>query len=120
MARTLERKVGSLSEPSSNEELHIVRILAKRCRYAAEACAPSLGKRTQQLAVAASHVQDVLGELNDAVVAEKWLRDWTARTNSPKAAFAAGELAALERTAAQEARSQWPRAWKQARAHAPR
>lgn len=117
--RALERKVRSLSHPPTNEELHMVRILAKRCRYAAEACAPSLGKRTHRLAVAARNVQDVLGELNDAVVAEKWLRDWTAHTDSISGAFAAGELAALERAAAKQARSQWPRAWKQARAQAP-
>ena len=117
--RALDRKASSLSDPPTNEELHMVRILAKRCRYAAEACAPSLGKRTHKLAVAARDVQDVLGELNDAVVAEKWLRDWTAHTDSPPGAFAAGELAAREREAAQQARSQWPGAWKQAKAHAP-
>lgn len=117
--RALDRKASSLSDPPTNEELHMVRILAKRCRYAAEACAPSLGKRIHKLAVATRDVQDVLGELNDAVVAEKWLRDWTAHTDSPPGAFAAGELAALEREAAQQARSQWPGAWKQAKAHAP-
>ena len=53
----------------------MVRILAKRWRYAAEACAPTLGKRTRKLADAAKNLQDVLGELNDAVVAERWLRD---------------------------------------------
>ena len=97
----------------------MVRILAKRCRYAAEACAPSLGKQTHALAVAARELQDVLGELNDAVVAERWLRDWATRTDSGQAAFAAGELAALERAAARRARSHWPKAWKHVKAAAP-
>jgi CHAD domain-containing protein len=54
----------------------MVRILAKRCRYAAEAYAPLLGKRTHRLASTARELQDVLGELNDVVVAERWLLDW--------------------------------------------
>jgi CHAD domain-containing protein len=40
--RTLDKKVRSLGEPPRDEELHAVRILAKRCRYAAEATAPVL------------------------------------------------------------------------------
>ena len=106
----LEKKVGSLSGDPGDEDLHMVRILAKRCRYAAEACAPSLGKRTHKLALAARELQDVLGELNDAVVAERWLRDWANHTRSGAGAFAAGELAALEREAANQ-RAQWPKAW---------
>ncbi len=114
----LENKVQSLSEPPADEELHMVRILAKRCRYAAEACALPLGRPTQDLAAAARELQDVLGELNDAVVAGRWLRDW-ARAESGAAAFAAGELAALEQAAAQRARSQWPKAWRHAQTAAP-
>jgi len=110
--RRLENEVRSLSEPPADEGVHIVRILAKRCRYAAEACAPSLGTQTRELAAAARELQDVLGELNDAVVAERWLSDWATHTDSAEAAFAAGELAALERAAAQRARSDWPKAWK--------
>ena len=109
--RPLEKKVRSLPEAPSDEDLHKVRILAKRCRYAAEACAPWLGKRTHRPASTARELQDVLGELNDAVVAERWLRDWATRTRSSPGAFAAGELVALERAAAQQARSRWRKAW---------
>jgi CHAD domain-containing protein len=112
--RVLEKKVGSLSDRPADEELHMVRILAKRCRYAAEASAPVLGKRTRHLATAAADLQDTLGELHDAVVAEHWLRDWAQHAPSSAGAFAAGELAALERTAASQARARWPRAWKRA------
>lgn len=117
--RALDRSVGSLSDPPSDEELHGVRIRAKRCRYAAEACAPSLGKPARRLATAAKRLQDTLGELNDAVVAERRLRDWTAHTRSPAGAFAAGELAALERAAAAEARARWPKDSKRVGARAP-
>jgi CHAD domain-containing protein len=117
--RQLEKKVSSLGKQPANEDLHMVRIFAKRCRYAAEACAPTLGKQTHRLAEAAKNLQDVLGELKDAVVAERWLRDWAAHTRSGPGAFAAGELAAMEREAAQQARAQWPAAWKQVKAAAP-
>jgi CHAD domain-containing protein len=114
----LEKKVNSLSDDPVDEDLHMVRILAKRCRYAAEACAPSLGKPAHKLALAARELQDVLGEFNDAVVAERWLRDWANHTRSGAGAFAAGELAALEREAASQARAQWPKAWKHVKAAA--
>lgn len=110
--RTLERQVGSLSEPPRDEELHMVRILAKRCRYAAEVAAPVLGPRIRKFATAASRLQDTLGELHDAVVAEGWLREWTTRGPSAAGAFSAGELAALQREDADRARSQWPCAWR--------
>jgi CHAD domain-containing protein len=117
--RRLEEKVRSLADPPSDEDLHMVRILAKRLRYAAEACAPSLGKRSHKLAAAARGLQDVLGELNDAVVAERWLRDWATQTRSGPGAFAAGELAGLERAAEHQARTQWRKAWKHVKAAAP-
>ena len=116
--RPLEKHVSGLADHPSDEDLHEIRILAKRCRYAAEACAPSLGKRTHNLARAAANLQDVLGELGDAVLAESWLRDFAAES-SPTAAFAAGELAALERAAAGTARSSWPTAWARLAKHAP-
>jgi CHAD domain-containing protein len=117
--RGLRRAEKALSDPPTDEGLHAVRIRAKRCRYAAEACAPSLGKQTRKLAVAAAELQDVLGELNDSVVAERWLREWATASRRPIGAFAAGELATLERLAARRARSQWPAAWKRVAARAP-
>jgi CHAD domain-containing protein len=80
--RALDKSVKALPDQPADEQLHRVRILAKRCRYAAEASAPSLGERTHNLASAASQLQDVLGELNDAVVAERWLRDWATHARS--------------------------------------
>ena len=116
---TLEKHAALLPDAPADEDLHRIRILAKRCRYAAEACAPSLGAGTHRLASAASDLQDTLGELNDAVVAERWLRDWTAHTRSPSGAFAAGELAELERAAARDARSRSRQSWKRLANKAP-
>lgn len=111
--RRLSRRVKALGDEPTDEELHAVRIEAKRVRYAAEAAAPLLGGRARAFARAAAALQEVLGDLNDAVVAEAWLRGWAQRSRPAPAAFAAGELAGLERAAAQQARARWRRAWKE-------
>jgi hypothetical protein len=52
----------------------------------------------------------VLGEHQDAVVAEAWLRD--AARSIPSTAFVAGLLVARERQARADARASWRPAWK--------
>jgi CHAD domain-containing protein len=94
---------------SPDEELHALRIRAKRVRYAAEAVAPVMGPRASRFAAAVTALQTVLGEHQDAVIAASWLHDHGPSTGQP---FAAGQLWALEREAAEEARRQWPAAWK--------
>ncbi len=111
--RKLEKAVKALADPPPDDDLHSVRILAKRCRYAAEAVAPAVGKRARAFGRAAAELQQVLGDHNDAVVAEGWLRDWATASRSPAAIFAAGELAGFERAAAEATRAHWRKAWKQ-------
>jgi CHAD domain-containing protein len=118
--RTLAKQVAALADPPADDELHAVRLRTKRARYAAEAVAPVLGKRARNVATAAVVLQDVLGEHQDAVVAEEWLRNWVRGSRSVTAAFAAGELAGLERAAAARARSRWRKAWKRLSAARPR
>jgi CHAD domain-containing protein len=72
---------------------------------------PLYGKRARAFAEAAVALQDLLGEHQDAVVAERWLREAAAGA-SPHAAFVAGELASSERAAAVRQRKRWPAAWK--------
>ncbi len=110
--RTLRSDVGRLGESPTDGQLHGVRIAAKRCRYAAEAAAPLLGERAATFAAAAAALQEVLGDQHDAVVAEEWLRTWVRRTRSPRSAFAAGEMAGLERADADSLRDRWPKAWR--------
>jgi CHAD domain-containing protein len=96
-----------------DEQLHDLRIRAKRCRYAAEAAAPATGKNAARFAREVAGLQEVLGELHDAVVAEAWLRERSAAPRVHETAlFAAGELVALQRDAAERARTGWPAAWK--------
>lgn len=110
--RSLARRVKGLGDAPTDAELHDVRIRTKRVRYAAEAVAPLLGREARRFAAAAADLQEVLGELNDAVVAEAWLRDWARRSRSIPGAFAAGELAGLERAAGEQCRSRWRRTWR--------
>jgi CHAD domain-containing protein len=108
----LRKAVRAVGKRPSDVELHTIRIRAKRVRYAADALAPIMGKPARRFADAAAGLQTILGEHNDAVVAESWLRAWAAGHRSNDAAFAAGMLAGIERAAAQEARYRWRRAWK--------
>jgi len=96
-----------------DEQLHDLRIRAKRCRYAAEAAAAATGKNAAKFAREVAALQEVLGELHDAVVAEAWLRERSAAPRVHETAlFAAGELVALQRDAAEQARRGWPAVWK--------
>jgi CHAD domain-containing protein len=96
-----------------DEQLHDLRIRAKRCRYAAEAAAAATGKNAAKFAREVAALQEVLGELHDAVVAESWLRERSAAPRVHETAlFAAGELVALQRDAAEQARKGWPAVWK--------
>ena len=112
--RHLRDAVEGLDDEPADEALHEIRIRAKRCRYAAEAVAPVVGKPAREFARAIAAVQDVLGEHQDAVVAEHWLRA-AAGTAAARESFVAGELTALERDAAARARDEWRDVWRDAR-----
>lgn len=106
----LARAIDVVIEDPGDEALHAARIRAKHARYAAEAVTPLFGKRAEAFAKAATALQDVLGEHQDAVVAGAWLRQ--AAGASPASAFVAGRLAELEAEAGRAAEAAWPRAWK--------
>jgi CHAD domain-containing protein len=109
----LRQSVDALPDDPSDAELHEVRIRAKRCRYASEAVTAVVGKPARRFAQEIATLQDVLGEHQDATVAERWLRD-TARAGG-RETFVAGELAAFARADAASARAEWPEAWRRAR-----
>jgi CHAD domain-containing protein len=100
----------ALGPDASDEELHEARIRVKRARYAAELASHELGKQGDRFVDAAKELQDVLGDHQDAVVAEERLRAW-ARTH-PRAGLAAGRLIDRALARKQQARSDWPAGWK--------
>jgi CHAD domain-containing protein len=103
------RRFRKLGAGSADDELHAARIQVKRVRYAAELAESELGKRGRRFVAAAKELQDVLGEHQDACVAEERIRAWAER--EPEVAAVAERLAAHERERRRRAREQWPAAW---------
>jgi CHAD domain-containing protein len=97
--RKLEKAARKLSDVPTDDELHNVRIHAKRARYAAE-----LAGAPKKVVEALKNVQDVIGEHQDAVVAEERLR----RISRAKVAVAAGRLIERERDRRREQRAAYP------------
>ena len=100
----LEKSAARLSPDSSDEELHALRIQAKRARYAGELAALTGGKKLARYVEAVTAVQDVVGAHQDAVVAEETLRGLIV----PDRAVAAGRLIERERERRREARARAP------------
>jgi CHAD domain-containing protein len=102
--RKLRRAADALPQVPSDEEVHARRIAAKRARYAGELAALGGSKRAARAITAFKKVQDVLGEHQDAVVAEERLR----RVVRPETAVAAGRLIERERLRKVEMRERYP------------
>lgn len=92
----------AMRDASSDSALHEARIKAKRVRYAAEAAGD------EATVSRAKRFQDVVGEHQDAVVAERRLRELA----EPETAIVVGRL--IERQAARRrrARKRTSKAWK--------
>ena len=110
------RAVADLPPVPTDDELHAIRISIKRARYAAELAGHELGAKGTRFVAAAKDVQDVLGEHQDATVAEERIRAWADAV--PEAAIAAGRLVQLERDRRAAMRAAWPGAWGALRAAA--
>ena len=106
--RRLRSAVRQLTDPPSDPDLHRIRILAKRARYAAEAVAPVVGSSATAFARGAAKLQTILGEHQDSVTAQAWLR--SAKVGGRRA-FVAGQLIAMEHIAAEDARARWSKVW---------
>jgi CHAD domain-containing protein len=121
--RATLKAVSCLGNQPTDEALHGVRIKAKRLRYLAEVAAPVLSRPEDRRAAsatarAATALQDILGELHDAVVSEQWLRDAASRRHARAKAetlvatgVAAGQLIAAARERRRAERLAWTGAW---------
>lgn len=118
--RALRRRATALARDpagAEDDELHRIRIASKRLRYVAELATPVMGKRAAKLARAARRLQDLLGEHQDAVVAEQHLRRLVTDPErvdpaDPLVAFVAGRLVEQERARRATCRERWWRAWR--------
>jgi CHAD domain-containing protein len=113
--RHLRDAAKGLGDDPPDHALHQVRIQAKRLRYAAEAAEPVIGKPAKKLASAVAEVQGVLGDMQDAVVAEAWLRQ-AGTSGSASQALVAGVLIARERDEQAACRKAWVKLWRKASA----
>ena len=105
--RKLRRRVAGLPALPGDQDLHRLRILAKRCRYAVLALVPVLGEGPARTGALLGALQDALGDQHDAVVAGEWLR----QSADPETAFAAGILFGVERARAEAGRETWREPW---------
>jgi CHAD domain-containing protein len=113
--RKLERAVEKLQPYGPDHDWHQVRIKAKRARYAAEAAAPALGSEAKRLGSAASSLQDLLGDHQDAVVAADTLLGIAAEhPDDLQLAVTCGRLVERERADVRRVRAEFPAAWKKA------
>ena len=106
----LLRAVSQLDEAPTDDDMHEIRIRAKRVRYAAEAATLAV-ESAEPMAVTTEGVQEVLGEQHDAVVAARWLREIAATNVTRAEALVAGLLIAAEQREAMEWGAKWPDAW---------
>jgi CHAD domain-containing protein len=100
--RKLRKAAKKLPDDPTDEELHAVRIRAKKARYTAELAG---GKRRDRRAERLKELQDVVGEHQDAVVAEQRLRS----VASAETAVVAGRLIERERERKAARRAAYPK-----------
>jgi CHAD domain-containing protein len=122
--RALRKAVRRLGPEPADDALHRVRIEAKRLRYLAEVSAPVVRPADSRDAASATAkvataLQDILGNLHDAVVTEDWLRQTASQPPSSARPFtlvatglAAGQLIGVERETQRKSRAAWRGAWR--------
>jgi CHAD domain-containing protein len=113
--KKLQKEVASLGDDPTEEALHKVRVRAKRARYACDVAVPVGGTAAADAANALSNVQDVLGDHNDAAVAEAWLRGVAGEVGR-SAAVVAGRLMERQRAESTDLREAWAKVWSKASA----
>jgi CHAD domain-containing protein len=109
--RKLRKAVSALGTDPPDQELHALRIRGKRLRYAAELVGPAGKGEVKQLVKATKAFQEVLGEHQDAAVAEETIRQLLDGQNDPQVIFVAGRLVEREHARRLAYRTQWRDKW---------
>ncbi|WP_433506091.1 CHAD domain-containing protein [Pseudonocardia halophobica] len=119
--RRLRKAVRRAGDDPPDQTLHDLRILGKRVRYTGELVEPMLGARVKRLLKATAGLQEVLGDHQDACVAEERIRgllDGLGDYPDAHVVFVAGRLVERERARATEKRGEWWAAWEHVAARA--
>jgi len=93
----LRKAVKALPDAPSDDEIHAVRILLRRARYAAELAQAQGGRRVERFVRRAGKLQNRLGEHQDAAIAERTLRAVRRSLRGRAARAAAGRLIERQR-----------------------
>jgi CHAD domain-containing protein len=111
--KKLRKAVKALTKKPNDNDLHAVRIRVKRARYAAELAQPIVGEPAERFVARTKKLQDILGEYQDAVVAEERLRTLVAEDRRSPAALLANKLVKRQRVRRRAAQldffEQWPK-----------
>jgi CHAD domain-containing protein len=95
--KKLRKAISGLTPSPSDATLHKIRIRTKRARYAAELARNSVGKPASRFIKSTRAVQDRLGLHQDALQAERHIRQFLKYSTSVRAGFLAGRLAERQR-----------------------
>ncbi|MGH4022963.1 MAG: CHAD domain-containing protein [Pseudonocardiaceae bacterium] len=112
--RRLRKAVSLIGEDPPDELLHALRIKGKRLRYTAELAATSGGKPVRKLVESTVALQDVLGEHQDACVAQQrviTLLDGLGDVVDLDVVFVAGRLVEREEISRLATRNSWSASW---------
>lgn len=102
--KKLRKAIRRLRSEPSDAALHKIRIKTKRARYAAELARSSVGKPAGRFIKSARAVQDLLGIHQDAIQAERHIRQFLKYSTSVRAGFLAGRMAERQRQRRQHVR----------------
>ncbi len=112
LARRVRATTDVADDADRHAELHRVRKSAKRLRYSSETLVPTYGADARRLARGAKRLQTELGDVQDSLVAQAWLRELAAAGDRPDdEIFILGGLSAQERLLAAQAEARWTTAW---------
>ena len=109
--KKLRKTVAALPHAPSDEEVHAVRITLRRARYAGELAQARRRRRAKRFVRRAARLQDVLGDHQDAAIAERALRAVRRATHAGEDRVAAGRLIEQERRRRRAAWQAFEDAW---------
>jgi CHAD domain-containing protein len=116
--RSLRKAVLRAGQNPPDAVLHALRIKGKRLRYTGELAEPALGGPVRRLLAATAELQEVLGDHQDACVAQERIRELLPRLGDrtdPEVFFVAGRMTEREHGRAGHLRTLWWDAWKNVR-----
>ena len=108
----LRKAMRKLDGAPTDSALHRLRIQTKRARYAAELAETCSGHSVTRFILEAKAFQDLLGLHQDAVLAERHIREFLQQSTSVRAAFVAGRMVERQRHRRESARLKLRTEWK--------